>query len=508
MLRATSLVLVAVGVVATVAAAEVDSPFELASVGVGSCNKHERDQQYWGRLGDAIARRGPPAADATVASKTDGFIWLGDVVYNDHSPMPFVWRADTLEHMTAKMQTFRASPYYDNFVSNRVAKHPGTGRPQVVGVWDDHDMGKNDGGREYEMRKETQRLFLDFLDVPAADARRRSRDGVYSAHGFPMDRAAVDAVSGSLSAESRALLQGKEFAICTILLDGRSGREALGSNGDMLGEEQWQWLDAVIADPTEEFGGAKNTKKAGSGGGAGSLFDRCLVTIIGSGVQVVSDEKPTEHWGHFPASRARLTRLLHKHRAERFVFFSGDVHYAEIQQVAAADSPFGFPIVDVTTSGMTHAVGDFLPAFLFDFFCASNRRLARYLPRNFGRAAVAVDASGRLLLNMTVHSIKSGQAVLQHAVPVASLVFGAGATPAVLPCKDACDLSVNEGLLKWLLFGFRRTFAPDMPVHRLLSGFVVVALVGLGACGALGLRLYRRRRGCLSASARRAPKTD
>lgn len=48
----------------------------------------------------------------------------------------------------------------------------------VDGVWDDHDLGRNDAGREYEHRREAQEAFLDFLGVGPDDV-RRSRDGVY-----------------------------------------------------------------------------------------------------------------------------------------------------------------------------------------------------------------------------------------------------------------------------------------------------------------------------------------
>lgn len=33
----------------------------------------------------------------------------------------------------------------------------------ILGTWDDHDYGLNDGGEDYEMRIESQQLFLDFL---------------------------------------------------------------------------------------------------------------------------------------------------------------------------------------------------------------------------------------------------------------------------------------------------------------------------------------------------------
>ena len=37
---------------------------------------------------------------------------------------------------------------------------------KVIGVWDDHDYGKNDGGREFEAKDTIRELFLDFLEEP------------------------------------------------------------------------------------------------------------------------------------------------------------------------------------------------------------------------------------------------------------------------------------------------------------------------------------------------------
>lgn len=45
----------------------------------------------------------------------------------------------------------------------------------MIGVWDDHDFGTNDGGRLFEHKKRNRVAFLDFLDEPA-DSERRLQD--------------------------------------------------------------------------------------------------------------------------------------------------------------------------------------------------------------------------------------------------------------------------------------------------------------------------------------------
>jgi alkaline phosphatase D len=47
---------------------------------------------------------------------------------------------------------------------------------RVVGVWDDHDYGSNDAGRELVERDRNRKLFLDFLDEPV-DTDRRLQEG-------------------------------------------------------------------------------------------------------------------------------------------------------------------------------------------------------------------------------------------------------------------------------------------------------------------------------------------
>ena len=47
---------------------------------------------------------------------------------------------------------------------------------KVIGIWDDHDFGINDGGKDFEFKDQNRELFLDFVDEPA-DSERRSQKG-------------------------------------------------------------------------------------------------------------------------------------------------------------------------------------------------------------------------------------------------------------------------------------------------------------------------------------------
>ena len=49
---------------------------------------------------------------------------------------------------------------------------------EIFSIWDDHDYGKNDGGKEFENKKEAKELFLKFWDIPSDD-KRRNREGLY-----------------------------------------------------------------------------------------------------------------------------------------------------------------------------------------------------------------------------------------------------------------------------------------------------------------------------------------
>lgn len=286
--------------------------------------------------------------------------------------------------------------------------------PAVWGVWDDHDMGINDGGKEFLWKNISRNFLLDFLQVPPDDARRQREEGVFTFHtvntslkhllpsvpssGFPSSPPHLSLPS--LMGEALSLLYENLF--CVILLDVRSFRDPANSteSGDMLGEPQWEWLEQILRENVSSFlpfsMDDNNTSSA-------LQKEKCASVLIGSGVQIFLDEKVTEHWGSYPHSRDRLLQLLRKYRIERVVFLTGDVHMGELGSDFSSStihSLLGYPVVEGTSSGLTHSADfTFCPRpeketnyfsllhpmrWLVPALFPSSRRTGLYVGKNFG----------------------------------------------------------------------------------------------------------------------------
>ncbi len=252
----------------------------VTTIAFGSCSDQKRPQPLW---------------DDIVAQKPDVWVWIGDNMYGDSESM------DTLK---AKYDRQKSNPIYQQLRQST----------PIIGVWDDHDYGVNDGGKEYPRRKESQQLMLDFLDVPA-NSSLRTQEGGYSAHTYGPT--------------------GQRVKV--ILLDGRYFRDPLKKegkanvpdpSGDMLGESQWKWLEKELTNSDAD------------------------VHIIGSGIQVLPEEHPYEKWANFPTARQRLLDLVGKTKPKGALFISGDRHIAEVSKVTVPG--LGYDLFDITSSGLTH----------------------------------------------------------------------------------------------------------------------------------------------------------
>jgi alkaline phosphatase D len=252
----------------------------ITTIAFGSCSDQKRPRPLW---------------DDIAAQKPDVWVWLGDNIYGDSENM------DTLK---AKYTNQKSDPFYQQLRQSA----------SVIGVWDDHDYGVNDGGKEYPRRKESQQLMLDFLDVPT-NSPLRSQEGAYSANVYGP--------------------QGKRVKV--ILLDGRYFRDPLKKegktnvpdpSGDILGETQWQWLEQQLTNSDAD------------------------VHIIGCGIQFLPNEHVYEKWGNFPTSRQRFLDLLSKTKPKGAMLISGDRHMAEVSKIKLPG--LNYDLFDITSSGLTH----------------------------------------------------------------------------------------------------------------------------------------------------------
>lgn len=247
---------------------------ELQRFSFGSCNKQYLPQPLWKKI---------------LKDEPQLFVWTGDVVYADTEDM-------------GKLSQIYASqlrqPEYASFLDSGIP---------IIGLWDDHDYGENNGSETYAPKKESQKLFLDFIGEPK-NSLRRKQDGIYTSYSF-----------GKASKSVRF-----------ILLDSRSHRAnpKRGRPGDILGAAQWSWLEAELARKSEG------------------------VTFLVSSIQALPFEQNFEKWQNFPESRQRLLALLDQSPAKNLVILSGDRHFAELSRL---HSQAGKDIWEVTSSGLTHA---------------------------------------------------------------------------------------------------------------------------------------------------------
>lgn len=266
----TRKLLIAILALSIPAVAADDAP--LTRIAFGSCSKHNADQPLW---------------DPIVAADPDLWIWTGDIVYAV---------TEDMDLMRAIYALQRARPDY----SRLVAACP------VIGTWDDHDYGVNNGGLEYPQRRRSQQLLLDFLDVDSDDEQRQ-RSGVYASHTYGPP--------------------GQRWKV--LLLDTRYHRQEPDSDADILGAEQAEWLETELRESDAQ------------------------IHLIVSSIQVIPEEHRFEKWANFPQARVRLFELIRRSGAPGVLFLSGDRHISEISCLGAGAA--GYPMYDITSSGMTHS---------------------------------------------------------------------------------------------------------------------------------------------------------
>ena len=256
---------------------------DVTTIAFGSCNRQNKPQDFWPVIS---------------AHKPDAWLWLGDIVYADRYG---------IEGIPGQYDIQKKNPAYADFVR---------ATPHVYGVYDDHDYGLNDGGKEYEHKGAAKGHLLEFLDVPE-DAAVRGRAGSYQSYLVGEGDRAVKVIL----LDSRYFRD--EFAPAT-----REGhRYGQNKTGDILGEAQWTWLELEL----------RNNEAAAH--------------VIASSIQVLPEEHGYEKWANFPAARKRLLALLNTTRPNLPLLISGDRHLAEISQVNVGD----YPVYEVTSSGLTHS---------------------------------------------------------------------------------------------------------------------------------------------------------
>jgi alkaline phosphatase D len=250
-----------------------------------------------------------PLYDVVRRMRPDGLFMLGDNVYGMAN------RGDpALPGLRAAYARMAQAPEFQAVVREI----------PTLATWDDHDYGRNDGGKEFAGKAQAQRLFNGFWNVPPGDRLRRE-PGVHR---------------GVTLGPARARTQ-------VLLLDTRTFRDppylpppdargrlayaphAPGSTADILGPAQWEWLETELKKPAD-------------------------IRILCSSIQVLAEGHGLERWGNFPAVRERLFNLIAKTGAKGVVIVSGDRHHGAIHSWTAG---VPYPLFDMTASSVNVPVG-------------------------------------------------------------------------------------------------------------------------------------------------------
>jgi alkaline phosphatase D len=334
----------------------------------GSCTRHMRDQPIW---------------NAVVGAHPDLFVHLGDAIYpditDDETALIDPWpNPESLARIEAAYATAAGRPAFAHLREN----------VPVMAVWDDHDYGINDGDREFELKEETQRLFLDFFGEPA-ESWRRSTSGIYNSRVFGPEGQRVQVI----------LLDVRYFRSAPVP-DTRSEEEKKALNiagrymasddpdATVLGDAQWAWLEEKLGRPAE-------------------------VRLLVSGYPIVPTELGRDAWGNFPLERQRLFDLIGEAGAIGVIFLSGDVHFSEIS--LSDEGPY--PLLDFTSSPLA------APSVGNELLTNTRRISGTYAEENFGLVEIDWDAEPSPVVVLRVMDIE-GVEVMRHEVALQTLSAG------------------------------------------------------------------------------------
>ena len=231
--------------------------------GLGSCLDQDFEQPIWSSIKD---------------ENVDGFIFLGDNVYGDQPSGTLSKMKTAYEIQKIKLPSW----LMDN-------------EKEIVAIWDDHDYGLNDGGADYKLKKEAQKMFLNFWNISHSDP-RSIREGTYFKKTKNIDGTEVEII-GLDTRYFRSKLLRKRNAY----------KPNMQPEATILGQKQWKWLESSMNQTTAS------------------------IIVILSSIQILATEHPYEKWANFPLERKRLLNLISLVSNDKtIVAVSGDRHRAGI----------------------------------------------------------------------------------------------------------------------------------------------------------------------------------
>lgn len=224
----------------------------------------------------------------------------------------------------------------------------------------DHDYGCNNADKTYQFKHDSSLAFVDFINQPEQSPMRiraNKGHGVYGVKLFDFSRPEGSIEVADLEAGidvDLPILDNYQHtysnrSVAVFVLDVRTSKTPWkkspesyipDKDGDFLGERQWEWFEQSIR------------------------RSKASVNVIVSGLQYHGNRFPdaniAEAWGKFPSAQQRLFDAILQDNVHAPILVSGDVHMTQLSRkdcIRRGQSSSKRPLVEITTSGMTHSWG-------------------------------------------------------------------------------------------------------------------------------------------------------
>ena len=235
----------------------------------------------------------------TMAKERAAFmLWLGDSWYTRDIDYNSEWGLWYRAHRD------RSRPVLRNFLK---------AMPQYA-IWDDHDYGPNDIGKNYILKEASRKVFMNYFCNPSYG---ENGQGIYSM---------INWADVEIFMTDDRWWRSEDRIKDSI--DGPEGPPRRKPNPEkrMLGKDQMDWL--------------KNSL----------LHSFATFKIVAVGSQVLNPVSPFDKWWDFPVEYDELMNFIKEYRISGVVFLTGDRHHSEIIKV---DRPGHYPLYDITVSPLT-----------------------------------------------------------------------------------------------------------------------------------------------------------
>ncbi len=229
--------------------------------------------------------------ESMAKEKAAFMLWMGDNWYTREVDFYDEWG------LWNRASHDRSVPVLQNFLKS--TSH--------YAMWDDHDYGPNDMGKNYILKNTSRNVFTNYwLNTSYG----MNGQGVYSMISY----ADVDIF----------MMDDRWWRSADNMKDSIDGKP--NANKLMWGKEQMEWL--------------KNSL----------LYSKAPFKIIANGSQVLNPVSPFDKLLNCPAEYNELMKFLQENKITGVLFMSGDRHHSEVIKVNRQGA---YPLYDVTVSPLT-----------------------------------------------------------------------------------------------------------------------------------------------------------